>query len=138
MDEPLNKPLQRRRNSCDPSVQGSSAWLHKLSKELNQADMTMIPNANVLALDPEVLKRDVFRLQQRLNKMQKFLLNPHSRRMQVCARHRVSRHWWTYWAASPAPIAHILHLSPPCACGPAVLGFHHPRRNVLHIDRLAV
>ena len=77
--------LLGRKTSGDANVQGSTAWLLRLKNTLenSQKDMSLVPTSNVVALDPEVLKNDVRRLERRLKNMQLFLLDPKSKKMQV-------------------------------------------------------
>ena len=74
---------ERRKFSDNAAVQGSSAWIRKLASEIGAVDLAMVPPPNVVALDPDELKQDVNKLTHRLKKMESWLLNPRSKRMQV-------------------------------------------------------
>ena len=71
-----------RRTSTNPTIQGSSAWLQKLASEVGQNDTSLVPPPNVVALDPDVLARDIQKLYARLRKLESWLLDPHSKYMQ--------------------------------------------------------
>lgn len=75
-------PREARKTSSNPTVQGSSAWVQKVASEIGHIDMSMVPPPNVVALDPDVLKRDCQRLAHRLDRMEAWLLNPRTKWMQ--------------------------------------------------------
>ena len=95
----------RRRWSLDDQHVGSTAWLQRISK--NQKDLEtidMLPIGVDGQFDPEQMKRDVAKLNRRLKRIDRFLINPRTRFMQ----------YWDF-GATHSNAASVAHYDPATA-----------------------